>query len=199
MPSPVELLQREAMPCARCHGEKFLYAEGENRAYPLFQKDPPWPVRVMVVAEAPNFDDSFDRAKQRLTVEPDTDPSGAFTFDPLASVGLRPEQVSFTAVGFEELSRATPWKVASMTWPPPRSSSSSLPCRSCRSCGPSSRSPGGSTCPTLWPCLLAGDPRSPPLRNAQALRRSYPRSRMSAWWTTALCSTSTNTFCSLRT
>ncbi len=81
---------------ARCHAEKLLCAEGENRAYPLFQKDPPWPVRVVVVGEAPNFDDSFDRAKQRLTVEPDTDPSGAFMFDLLASVGLRPEEVLFT-------------------------------------------------------------------------------------------------------
>jgi uracil-DNA glycosylase len=53
-------------------------------------------VRVVVVAEAPNFDDSFDTAKRRLTLEPDTDPSGAFMFDLLASVGLRPEQVLFT-------------------------------------------------------------------------------------------------------
>lgn len=97
MANPVELLQADAKMCARCLSERLLYAEeGENRAYPLFQKDPPWPVRVMVVAEAPNFDDSFDCAKRRLTLEPDTDPSGAFTFDLLASVDLRPDQVLFT-------------------------------------------------------------------------------------------------------
>lgn len=50
----------------------------------------------MIVAEAPNFDDSFDPAKRRLTVEPGTDPSGEFTFELLASVGLRPEEVLFT-------------------------------------------------------------------------------------------------------
>jgi hypothetical protein len=55
MPSPIELVQAEAKACARCHGEMLLLAEKENRAYPLFQRDAPWPVRVMVVAEAPNF------------------------------------------------------------------------------------------------------------------------------------------------
>lgn len=96
MPNIIELLQDEARACARCHGEALLFADGESRAYPVFQKDPPWPVRVMVVAEAPNFDDSFAPTKRRLTLEPDTDPSGAFMFDLLASVGLRPHEVLFT-------------------------------------------------------------------------------------------------------
>jgi uracil-DNA glycosylase family 4 len=96
MSNAVELLQVEARSCARCNGERLLFADGTNCAYPLFQKDPPWPARVVIVAEAPNFDDSFDPAKRRLTVEPGTDPSGAFMFDLLASVGLRPEDVLFT-------------------------------------------------------------------------------------------------------
>jgi uracil-DNA glycosylase family 4 len=96
MPNPIEVLQSEAMACSRCHDAGLLHAEGEERALPLFWKNPPWPVRVMVVGEAPNFGDSFDPTKRRLTLEPGTDPSGAFMFELLASVGLRPEQVLFT-------------------------------------------------------------------------------------------------------
>lgn len=96
MASPVERLQVEVKSCARCHHEMLLHVEAKERAYPLFQRSPPWPVRVMVVGEAPNYEDSFDPAKRRLTLEPDTDPTGAFMFELLASVGLRPEQVLFT-------------------------------------------------------------------------------------------------------
>lgn len=96
MPNPVERLQSEARECSRCHDAALLYADGANRAFPVFQRDPPWPVRVMVVGEAPNFEDSFDDAKRRLTLEPGTDPSGAFMFELLGSVGLRPEEVLFT-------------------------------------------------------------------------------------------------------
>ncbi|MGC3996994.1 MAG: uracil-DNA glycosylase family protein [Anaeromyxobacter sp.] len=94
--NPIELLQDAARSCARCQGDALLHSEPENRAYPVFQQSPPWPVRVVVVGEAPNFDDTFDPAKRRLTLEPGTDPTGAFMFDLLASVGLRPEQVVFT-------------------------------------------------------------------------------------------------------
>jgi len=94
--NPIEVLQAEAKSCDRCHGERLLYVDGENRAYPLFQKAPPFPVRVVVVAEAPNYDDSFNEAKRRLTLDPDTDPSGAFMHELLDSVGLGPDQVLFT-------------------------------------------------------------------------------------------------------
>jgi uracil-DNA glycosylase family 4 len=96
MANTLEVLQAEAAFCARCHDVALLYAEGDRSAYPLFQKNPPWPVRVMVVGEAPNFDDSFDQAKRRLTIEPETDPSGAFMFELLGSVGLKPNEVLFT-------------------------------------------------------------------------------------------------------
>lgn len=96
MTGPIEVLQSEAAPCARCHGENLLHSDGGCRAYPVFQRNPPWPVRVLVVAEAPNFDDSFHPAKRRLTLEPGTDPSGEFMFALLASVGLQAEQVLFT-------------------------------------------------------------------------------------------------------
>jgi uracil-DNA glycosylase family 4 len=96
MPTPLEVLSARAETCRECHAEALLYAEGGLMAYPVFQKDPPCPVSVLAVAEAPNFDDCFDPAKRRLTVEPGTDPSGAFAWELLSSVGLRPEDVLFT-------------------------------------------------------------------------------------------------------
>lgn len=43
MPNPVELLQAEAKSCNRCKGETLVFAQGEQRAYPLFQKTHPGP------------------------------------------------------------------------------------------------------------------------------------------------------------
>lgn len=96
MPNVFEVLQSKASGCDRCHSEGLLYAEGADRAYPLFQKSPPWPVRVVVVGEAPNHADTFDPSKRRLTLEPGTDPTGSFMFELLASVDLGSQDVLFT-------------------------------------------------------------------------------------------------------
>jgi uracil-DNA glycosylase family 4 len=96
MTTPIELLQSKAKPCDRCHREALLHAEGSHRAYPVFQRDPPWPVRVLAVLEAPNATDSFDPDKGRLTVDAETDPTGRFLRELFASVGLRAEEVLFT-------------------------------------------------------------------------------------------------------
>lgn len=96
MPTPIEALQAEAATCDRCRSEGLLFVDGDQHAHPLVWRDPPWPVRVMVVAEAPNAADSLDPTKQRITCDPKTDPTGAFMCELLASVGLRPEQVLFT-------------------------------------------------------------------------------------------------------
>ncbi|BDG08210.1 uracil-DNA glycosylase family protein [Anaeromyxobacter paludicola] len=104
MPNPIELLQDEALaackaatgPCATCQAERLLHGEGQDRAYPVVQRAPPWPVKVMAVMEAPNRSDTFDEGKRRLTVEADTDPTGSFMWELLDSVGLGTDQVLFT-------------------------------------------------------------------------------------------------------
>lgn len=58
--------------CTRC--QSLL----EPGAYPLFQKAPSLPCRVLFILEAPNRDDTFDPAKGHLTYDTDTDPSGRF-------------------------------------------------------------------------------------------------------------------------
>jgi uracil-DNA glycosylase family 4 len=48
------------------------------------------------VAEAPNHADTFDENKGYLTYDSETDPTGRFTVELLASVGLKPEDVLIT-------------------------------------------------------------------------------------------------------
>jgi hypothetical protein len=70
--------QQEARTCTRCHDLRLLHDEPDARAYPLFQQAPTGAARVLVVAEAPNWTDSFDANKRRLTYDVDTDPTGVF-------------------------------------------------------------------------------------------------------------------------
>jgi len=51
---------------------------------------------VVVVAEAPNWDDTYNPAKRRLTYDIETDATGNFTRELLRSVGLRASEVFFT-------------------------------------------------------------------------------------------------------
>jgi uracil-DNA glycosylase family 4 len=88
---------QEAGACTKCHEAGLLHVESPHqRARPLFQKNPTCVSGVMVVAEAPNWDDTYDPNKGFLTYEADTDPTGSFTVELLASVGLKPEDVLFS-------------------------------------------------------------------------------------------------------
>jgi uracil-DNA glycosylase family 4 len=62
----------------------------------LFDRDASCPSGVLVVAEAPNHDDTFSADKGYLTYDIETDPTGNFTRELLASVGLVPSDVLFT-------------------------------------------------------------------------------------------------------
>lgn len=62
----------------------------------MFHEDGNLQARVMFVLEAPNRDDTFHPRKGRLTVEPDTDPTGAFLCDLLVNeAGLSLDEVLF--------------------------------------------------------------------------------------------------------
>jgi uracil-DNA glycosylase family 4 len=50
----------------------------------------------LFIFEAPNFDDTYNLEKGRLTCDPDTDPSGRFFFDLLEHIGLAPSDVLIT-------------------------------------------------------------------------------------------------------
>jgi uracil-DNA glycosylase family 4 len=67
------------------------------RGRPLLHEEGSLDADVLFVAEAPNYEDTVDPRKGRLTVDPDTDPSGAFIHSLLTrELGLRPDRVLFT-------------------------------------------------------------------------------------------------------
>lgn len=97
----LKLFQRDAADCRRCSDEAVCVETNEDGgqkriAFPILQQDPPGNARYLFVMEAPNLQDTIDPEKGYLTIDPDTDPSGAFAHQLLASVGLSPEQVWLT-------------------------------------------------------------------------------------------------------
>ena len=93
----IETYREEASRCTTCREPGLIYRHADGRwAYPLFQKEGTCRSGVMLVLEAPNFDDTFDADKGRLTCEPETDPTGQFMSELLASVQLEPSDVLFT-------------------------------------------------------------------------------------------------------
>lgn len=73
--SSFQRCKSELSVCERCQ------ALLEPGAFPLFQKSPTLPCRVLFVLEAPNRDDTYNPSKGYLTIEADTDPSGRFFLD----------------------------------------------------------------------------------------------------------------------
>lgn len=63
--------------CRTCH-DGACAGGAATGSRPLFMKNRPRRSDLLFVAEAPNRDDTFNEAKGYLTVDPDTDPSGAF-------------------------------------------------------------------------------------------------------------------------
>jgi len=90
---------QEIRMCRRCHNEcpEAIYSGPEGDAYPLVQKEGNLEATILFVAEAPNWGDTFDTDKGRLTVDPDTDPSGKFVYEVLTEIlRMKPEDVLFT-------------------------------------------------------------------------------------------------------
>ncbi len=72
-----EAFTTECKKCARCKGDGLL----DPRAFPILMKDPPQSTDILFILEAPNRKDTYDPKKGHLTIEPDTDPSGALFHD----------------------------------------------------------------------------------------------------------------------
>lgn len=89
------LYQEEIRACTRCHADGLLHVDAIGGiARPVLARKPTAALGILVVGEAPNYDDTYDAKKQYLTYEPGTDPTGSFMFELLvATVGLTPAQV----------------------------------------------------------------------------------------------------------
>ena len=71
--------QRDARRCTRCHDHGLVHFDGRRGVVlPLLQKQPTGALGVLIIGEAPNFEDTYDPAKGYLTYDADTDPSGRF-------------------------------------------------------------------------------------------------------------------------
>lgn len=97
MSQPLQRYFEEARACGRCRDAGALFRHEDGRwALPILQAQPPAHAEVLVIAEAPNFDDTFDPNKGHLTYDDETDPSGRFATELLESVGLPADRVLFT-------------------------------------------------------------------------------------------------------
>lgn len=80
-----------------CRTSRLVHYDSElGWSYPLFHEGASCPSQIIVVAEAPNWDDTYDQAKRRLTYDIETDPTGNFARELFASVGLAPSDILFT-------------------------------------------------------------------------------------------------------
>ena len=97
MDSLLTAYRNEAGHCTSCRELGLLYKHTNGRwSYPLFHLESTFSSRILFIAEAPNFDDTFNSDKGRLTYDAETDPTGRFMRELLSSVNLRPEDVLFT-------------------------------------------------------------------------------------------------------
>jgi len=93
----IERHEQLAGGCTTCRDDNLIYRHDDGWwAYPLFHVEGTCRAGIVIVLEAPNFDDTFNPRKGRLTCDPDTDPSGRFMCELLASVSLKPSDVFFT-------------------------------------------------------------------------------------------------------
>lgn len=87
----------EAAKCTVCQDEGLIYQHSNGKwAYPLFDKNMECKSGVLAIAEAPNFDDTFDPKKGYLSYDVDTDPTGNFFRELLHSVNLTVHDVIIT-------------------------------------------------------------------------------------------------------
>lgn len=97
MTSGIYEFKEAARKCTECRGGGLLYHDEQHGwAYPLFDESLVCPSRIIVIGEAPNWDDTFDESKRRLTYDIETDPTGNFTRELLSSVGIIVSDVLFT-------------------------------------------------------------------------------------------------------
>src|SRR4051812_9303553 len=81
--------------CRDCHAGGLLHCEAGREAHPLFFYEGDFSSKLLLILEAPNYDDTFTWG--RITVDDDKDPSGEFLRRCLREdLGLHPKDVMIT-------------------------------------------------------------------------------------------------------
>ena len=89
--------KKEASRCTLCRPHQLVHQDTSGKwAYPLFDKNIECRSGVLAIAEAPNYDDTFNARKGYLTYDIDTDPTGNFFRELLNTVGLKTSEVIIT-------------------------------------------------------------------------------------------------------
>lgn len=112
----------EVAGCVRCRETGLLHRNDDGEwARPVLQRDPPSGSDVLIVAEAPNAEDTY--TNRRLTYDDASDPTGQFATELLMGVGADVRTVFFTnavlclpaerggkfPVGAKQLNMCRPW------------------------------------------------------------------------------------------
>lgn len=87
--------EAEAKACTRCHELELLHVdETRGVARPMLQQRPTGALGILIVGEAPNWDDTYHPDKGHITYDPDTDPTGRFISLLIDDVGLRADEIA---------------------------------------------------------------------------------------------------------
>ena len=92
MPSWLQEVRR----CSKCFKSEnpCVFIGQEGHARPLFYEGGNWESDILFVMEAPNYGDTFNPAKGRMTFGEESDPTGRFFEECLRTeVGMEPEQI----------------------------------------------------------------------------------------------------------
>jgi uracil-DNA glycosylase family 4 len=93
----IDEFRNSARKCTECRDLGFIHDDVQHGwAYPLFDEQSLCPTGIVIIGEAPNADDTYNKSKQRLTYDIETDPTGNFARELLLSVGLKVADVLFT-------------------------------------------------------------------------------------------------------
>lgn len=91
----LKVFQSDASGCTSCHDAGLVHvAPSLGHARPMLQKNAVGRLGILIVGEAPNWDDTYHPAKGHLTYDKDTDPTGRFMWQLLTEeVGLREDEI----------------------------------------------------------------------------------------------------------
>lgn len=92
----LKVFQDDARACTTCHAVDLVHVhEKLGHAKPMLQRSPTGALGILIVAEAPNWGDTYDPKKGHLTYEKDTDQTGRFMWQLLTEeVGLREDEIN---------------------------------------------------------------------------------------------------------
>jgi uracil-DNA glycosylase len=94
----IEDFRKAARDCKDCRTCGYLHKDEKlsRYSYPLFHEESSCPSRIIVIGEAPNYDDTYVHEHENLTWKDGKDETSKFTRELFDSIGLKTSDVLFT-------------------------------------------------------------------------------------------------------